>query len=193
MDEQLEPFENQSPVFKDYLPSAGIAGGIFGFITFVLGLVIGYVQIASEPTGSFFSPLMFGSAIVCLAAAFAGPLAVWHFAKEVTAYIKLGQGALIGFLAGTALILLSALMSELWLFIDPDFTEKMMRSAIANIEAMDMPNETKEMMIDSTADGLRDQNFLTTIFYGIPMYGILNLVTGLIGAAIFRKKEEETF
>lgn len=193
MEESVQKPENLS--FGDYWPSAGIVGAIFGVITFAIGLVFGYYQIASEPTGSMFSPMVFSGVVVCLIIAVAGALAVWHFAKEVTPYMKLSQGAVIGFLTGAAIVITSALLNEIWHLIDPDYTEKLLEAAVANFEAMDLPADTKDAMIDSTADSIRSGSSLgAQILYGIPMYGILNLISGMIGAKIFgQKKEDETF
>ena len=84
--------DEQKLTFSDYLPSIGIVGLIFSLISFAVGLFFGYQQINSEPTGSFFSPAMLSSGVICLVSAFAGLIAVWHFTREVTPKIKLGQG-----------------------------------------------------------------------------------------------------
>lgn len=181
--------------FGDYLPSAGLVGAIFSVVTFALGLAIGYQQIGSDPSGSFFSPTMLGGVFICLISCLAGALAVWHFTKEVTPYIKLGQGAALGFITGVVIVLLSAVFNEIWLFIDPAYTDKLVEATIANVEAMDLPSEQKNQMIDSMAESVRSQQaFGTQILWGIPMFGILNLLSAMIGVKIFAKKEdEETF
>jgi hypothetical protein len=59
------------------------------------------------------------------------------------------------------------------------------------MEAMELPQEQKQQMIDMTAENIRSQqNIGSQLLWGIPMYGILNLITGMIGAKIFGKKEE---
>ena len=186
--------DEQKLTFSDYLPSIGIVGLIFSLISFAVGLFFGYQQINSEPTGSFFSPAMLSSGVICLVSAFAGLIAVWHFTREVTPKIKLGQGALIGFLTGAVIVLVSVGLSELWVALfDPDYTQKVLDSMIRNIEEMEMPDAQKQDMIDAMAQSTTEQSIFQQIFWGIPITGLLNLLTGLIGVKIFAEKEEETF
>jgi hypothetical protein len=181
--------------FSDYLPSVGIVGAIFSLISFVGGLFFGYQQINAEPTGSFFSPFMISSGVICLITSIAGLIAVWHFSKEVSPALKMGQGAVIGFLTGAVIVVISIILSELWvMFVDPEYNQKVLESMIANIEAMDMPQNTKDDMIDAMAESIdTQQSFLRQIFWGIPVTGLLNLVTGLIGVKLFAEKHEEAF
>ncbi len=189
--------EKKNPIysFSDYWPSIGIVGAIFSLITFVGGLFFGYQQINSEPTGSFLSPFMISSGVICLISSIAGLIAVWHFTKEVSPVLKLGQGAVIGFLTGAVIVVVSVLLSELWvLLVDPEYNEKMMESVIANFEAMDMPQSTKDDMIDAMAESMESQqSILRQIFIGIPITGLINLISALIGVAIFAEKEQKDF
>lgn len=190
-----EEITRQELSFSDYLPSIGIVGVIFSLVSFVVGLFFGYQQINAEPTGSIFSPMMFSGLGICLVTSLAGLIAVWHFTKEVTPYLKLGQGALIGFLTGAVIVIVSILLNELWIHIfDPDYTTKIMEATIANIEAMDMPQDAQQEMIDAIAESVgSSQSILQQLFFGIPVTGLLNLITGLIGVKIFGEKQEETF
>jgi len=190
--EQTTGQSSDSISIGDMLPSAGVVGLIFSIVTFAITLAINYYVISAEPTGSFFSASTIGSSVVCLVSLLAGVLAVWHFVKEVNPYIKIGQGAALGFLTGAFVVILSAIFGEIWNFIDPDYAEKVVDATIANFEAMDVPNAQKDAMIDSAAS--QQMSFLTQILWGIPMSGILNLLTGMVGVKIFAKKEnEETF
>ncbi len=180
---------------NNYWPSIVIVGAIFSLISFVIGLFFGYQQINSEPAGSFFSPFMLSSGVICLFTAFAGMVTVWHYTKEISPSLSLGQGAVLGFLTGAVITILSVVLSEIWvMFFDPEYTEKILASMIANIEAMDMPSSTRDDMIDAIADSMEtQQSFLRQIFWGIPVTGLLNLLTALIGVKVFAKKDEETF
>jgi len=195
MNEENIKQEEQNFSFNDYWPSIGIVGAIFSLISFVAGLFFGYQQINSEPTGSFFSPIMLSGVIVCLVTSLAGLLAVWHFTREVSPKLKLGQGAVIGFLTGAVIVVISVILNELWIMlVDPEYTQKILESTIANIEAMDMPQSAKDDMIDAMAESIeQSQSFLRQIFWGVPITGLLNLITGLIGVKLFAEKEEETF
>lgn len=186
---------NEEHAFSDYWPSAGIVGAVFGVIAFAIGLAFGYMQIASEPTGSLFTPMTISGVVVCLFVAVGGAISVWHFTSEVSPYLKLGQGAIIGFLTGAAITVVSVFLNEIWHFIDPQYTEKYLEAAVANFEAMDLPADTKEQLIDSTVESIRSSTSLVQqLFYGIPMYGILNMISAMIGVKIFgKKKDQETF
>lgn len=181
--------------FGDLLPSATLVGFIFSIITFALGLAAGYYQISSEPSGAILSPSMLSGTVICLVSILGGLLAVWHFAKEVNPFIKLGQGAALGFITGAVMVIMTAVYGEIWNFIDPQYTDKLVEATIASVEAMDLPDAQKQPMIDSMASSVRQQtSFVSQILWGIPITGILNLLTGMIGVKIFAKKEnQETF
>ncbi|MDR8393083.1 DUF4199 family protein [Aliifodinibius sp. S!AR15-10] len=187
-DQEVQP-EKESP---SYWTSVGIASLLFGIIAFVISIITVYATINAEPTGSFFSPTQLIGVLGCLVGAFGGMVATWHYAKEYDVVIKLGKGALIGFLTGVGITVISTLLNQVWLLFDPDMTQKMIESTVANFEAMDMPDEQKQQMIDATVESMRGQNNIgTQLLWGIPMYGILNLLTGMIGAKVFGKEESE--
>lgn len=180
---------------RDYLPSAGIVGVIFALLTFVVGLFFGYQQMNAEPTGSAFSPAMLSGGIICLVSAFAGLVAVWHFTKEVSPLLKLGQGAALGFITGAVITIISVVLNEIWVgMVDPEYTQKILESMIANVEAMDIPDSAKNDAIDGMAQSMgAGQSIWSQLFIGIPVTGLLNLLTALIGVKVFAKKPEDTF
>lgn len=186
-----EVSQNNSFNFNNYWPSVVIVGAIFSLVSFVIGLFFGYKQIHAEPSGSLISPIMISSGVICLATAFAGMLAVWHYTKEINPVIKLGQGALVGFLTGAAVVIFSAVLNEIWLLIDPEYTEKLIEATIANVEAMNLPADAKNDMIDAMAESMSHQSILKQIFIGIPVPGLLNMATAMIGVKVFAEKEEE--
>lgn len=185
--------QNENTI-STFWPSIVIVGLIFSLVSFVINIFFGYRQINAEPTGAIFSPMMLSGVIVCLVTCVAGAVAVWHYTREVSPNLKLGQGALIGFLTGAVIILFSVILNELWQLFDPQYTEKLIEAAIANVEAMDLPSNTRDDMIDTMAESVRgQQSILQQIFWGIPITGLLNLVSGMIGTKIFANKEEESF
>ncbi|MDZ7690496.1 MAG: DUF4199 domain-containing protein [Balneolaceae bacterium] len=169
-----------------------IASVLFGIIAFVVSLISVYSMINAEATGSFFSPSQLIGLLACLFGAFGGMVATWHYAKEYGVSIKLGRGALIGFLTGVGISIVSVLLSQLWQFFDPDMTQQMIDSTVANLEAMELPEQQKQQMIDTTVQSMRGQQSLSSqLLWGIPMYGILNLITGMIGAKVFGEEKDE--
>lgn len=187
----MEDPQQQTPTEKSsYWNSVAIGGVVFGVIIFVLSLVAGYATINSESTGSIVSPAVWIGALSCLVGAFGGMLAVWHYANDYNISITLGRGALIGFFTGVAVAIVSVLLNELWTFVDPDMTQQIVDSTIANFEASDLPEQQKQQMIDMVAGSREGESIGSQLLSGIPLYGILNLLTGMIGAKIFGKDEE---
>ncbi len=179
---------NSSP---SYWTSVGIASVLFGIIAFVISIATIYITINSDPTGSFISPSQLIGLLGCLVGAFGGMVATWHYANEYDTVIKLGKGALIGFLTGVGIAIISTFLHQIWLLFDPDMTQQMIDSMVANMEAMDIPDEQKQQMIDTTVQSMRDQQSIgSQLLWGVPMYGILNLITGMIGAKVFGKDED---
>lgn len=193
--EQSDPIYNDGASSQDhsYWPSVLIVGGIFSVVGFVINISLGYMQIGSEPTGSLLSPLMVNSVVVCLATCVGGLVAVWYFTKEVTPVLKLGRGALIGFLTGAVIVVASTILNELWLTIDPDYTEKLLASVVENVEAMDLPSDTRNQVIDQMAAGIQETSVVQQLLMGIPVTGLLNLLTGMLGVKLFAARQEETF
>jgi hypothetical protein len=186
MQESHQTLENEQP---SYWASVGVAGLIFGIVASAIGLVAAYAIINSEPTGGFSFTSLIGI-LGCLVAAFGGMLATWHYANEYDASITLGQGALIGLLTGFAITIVSIILGQIWDLIDPDMLQQMIDASVANLEAMDMPEEQKQQFIDSTVEGMRKQgSIIYQLWTGALAYGILNLITGMIGAKIFGKEE----
>ena len=184
--EQTNQYNSTQP---SYWASVGIAAVIFSLLTTVLQLISGYMQINAEPTGSLFSPTMLFGVVVCLVGAFGGMVAVWHYANEYQITMKLGKGALIGFLTGAVMVLIGIVLNKLWLLVDPDMQQKMVESTIANFEAMDMPEDTKQQMIDQAASQA-NPSIGMQLLYGIPLFGILNLLTGMLGVSLFARNKE---
>ena len=183
--EQTESFETEQQ--PGYWPSVGMAAFIFAIATTALGLIMGYAIIGGS-TGWIFSSI-FG-VVICLVGAFGGMMAVWHYAREYQLKITLGKGALIGFLTGVVMVVISVVFSEIWQFFDPAYTQKMIESMVSGFEAMDMPQE----QIDAAFQSIKNRQTISSqLLWGIPVSGILNLLTGMLGVALFAKKKETDY
>jgi|SRR5690625_329651 len=176
----------------DYWQSVLLAGGILSVAGVLLNTLFGYMQIGSEPDGRLLNPLMIGSIVVCLATCLGGMGAVWHVVNNVSPYMTLGRGALIGFLTGAAIVIFSALLNELWQMVDPTFSERVLDSVISNIERMDMPADTRQQMIDQMAADAGNPSLIQQIVAGIPFTGLLNLLSGMLGVRLFADRQSET-
>lgn len=170
------------------------AGTIMAVIIFSLSTITGYVQINSQPDGSIVQPSFTGSFLVCLIGAFAGMLAVWYYTRYVQSHLTLGRGALVGVLTGLVVIIGENILATIWNLIDPDYTNQLMESIIANIEAMELPEDLKQQQIDMIAEQYQQvssfSGFFTQILYGFPLYGLLNVITAMIGVKVLGKEKE---
>ncbi|MEX2585827.1 MAG: DUF4199 family protein [Balneolaceae bacterium] len=176
---------------NDYWHSVLIVGAAFGVVGSLVTILFGYLQISSEPSGALLTPLMIGSVLVRLATCFAGMIAIWHMARSVTPWLTLSRGALIGFLAGGVVVIVDVVVQTLWLQIDPAYTERVLESIIANLEQMNIPGDTREELIDQMAAAVETPSLFSQIFYGIPVTGLLNLLTGMLGIKYFARKPDK--
>jgi Na+/H+-dicarboxylate symporter len=147
------------------------------------------MTLGTEPSGSFFSSAQLFSTIGCLIGALGGLFANWHYAKENEITYKIGKGALIGLLVGAVATIFTVIISQIWNLIDPSYQQALVDWNIQNFEAMQMPAEAKEQAIA----GMEDPNSLKNIglqalfiFIGL---GIVNVISGLIGAKVFASEE----
>lgn len=186
MEESQQQTYNNEP---SYWNSVAIGGVIFGGIVFALYLVAAYATINSEPSGSLFSPTQLIGVLGCLFGAFGGMLAIWHYAGNYNISVTLGRGSLIGFLTGIAIAVVYVILTELWTFVDPDMTQQVVESTIANLEQSDLPEQQKQQFIDLTAGSREGEGIGSQLLSNIPLYGILNLITGMIGAKVFGQNE----
>lgn len=182
--EQTDQF-NSVEENPSYWGSIGVAALIFAIITFVLQIALGYVQMSGN-SGWVFTSI--AGVVVCLIGAFGGMMAVWHYANEYDITFNFGKGALIGFLTGVAIVIISIILMKLWLLVDPDYQQQILEATMERFEEMDVPEESLGEMRANV-----ESRFTITqqLLWGIPITGILNLLTGLLGVQLFAKEEEE--
>jgi hypothetical protein len=172
-----------------YWNSVIIGSAVAGIIVTAFSLIGGYTMIGSEPSGSFFNSAQIWSTIGCLIGAVGGIIANWHYAKEYNVTYKIGKGALIGLLVGVISTIIIVALSQLWNLIDPSYQQAVIDWNIQNLEATQMPAEMREQAIA----GMENPNSVTNIaiYTGTTLVGmgILNVISGLIGAKIFAPEE----
>lgn len=163
------------------------AGALIGLLSFTLNLVFGYLQITSEPSGSLMVPLAGGIGVFLITCT-GGFLTIRQLGTAMDLVLSRGRTALIGFLTGAVIVTISALLNELWYLLDPEYTEKLVRSMVETVQRMDLPDGNRQEMIDQMAAGVDRVPLWTQIFYGTPVTGLLNLVSALIGMRWYVKK-----
>ncbi|MDG5768002.1 DUF4199 family protein [Balneolales bacterium ANBcel1] len=181
---------------KSYWNAAGKAGAIFGFIVFLITIIGGYITIHSEPSGSFLMMYYASSAIGCLIALFGGVLAVKFYINEHGKELKVGRGAVIGLFTGVFIALVSVVLSMIWPVIDSSYIDNLQNAMIANIEASTMfDSAMKDEMIDATYTQMQNYhsagNILQMLGMGAVMYGLLNVLSGMLAAKVMGKAPEE--
>ncbi len=172
---------------KSYWNAAGMAGVIFGLLVFIVSLIGSYITIYSEPDGSLVTGNMVASAIGCLIGAFEAVLAVKRYINEYGPEITIGKGAIIGLATGVMITLVFQLLSLIWPLIDTSYIENLHTAMINNIEMMEqIPAAQKEEMIDSIYTQMQNYysagTILQNLFLGLLIYGLLNLLSGLLSA-----------
>ncbi|MEX2478476.1 MAG: DUF4199 family protein [Gracilimonas sp.] len=180
--------ENEQ-VQPSYWNSVIIASLLTAIIITAFSLIGGYMTLGTEPSGSFFSSAQLFGTIGCLVGALGGLFANWHYVKENKVTYKIGKGALIGLFVGLVATIFSVIIGQIWNVLDPGYQEALIEWNIQNLEAMQMPAEAREQAIA----GFDDPNSLSNIglqalftFIGL---GIVNVISGLIGAKVFASEE----
>ncbi|MEX0779397.1 MAG: DUF4199 domain-containing protein [Balneolales bacterium] len=178
----------------NYWNSVARAGLIFGLIVFALNLIGGYMTINSEPSGGFIGESMLAGLVSCLIGAFGGMVAVKFHLIENPRPMLLGRGAVIGLATGVVIALVSIVLGLFWNLVDPAYTEKLIESTIASIEAMDLPESQQNEMIDSVASEMQRMQSASGVVMAFAMnallYGILNLLTGMLGVKFYSPEEK---
>lgn len=180
--------ENEQ-VQPSYWNSVIIAASVTALIMTILSLIGGYMTIKSEPSGSFFSSVQLFGMVGCLLGAAGGFIATWHYAKENNITFKPGRGALIGLMVALVATIITVILGQLWNVIDPSYTQAMVDWQIANMNAMQMPEEARQQAIESMANPNSFKNIAMQAGISFVVLGILNSITGMIGAKVFASEE----
>ncbi|MEX0684959.1 MAG: DUF4199 domain-containing protein [Balneolales bacterium] len=178
-----------------YWNAVTLTGIIFGLIVFVLNIIGGYATIGAEPSGGWVGPSMFTGLFSCLLAAFGGMVAVRiHLKQNPQPPLQLGRGAMIGLATGIVIAFVSTVLGLIWNIIDPSFSQNLIEASIANIEAMNIPEDQKQEMIDSVAAQMQQMysvgGLVMAFVLSSLLYGILNMLTGMLGVKFYSPNEE---
>jgi hypothetical protein len=180
----------QVQAMPSYWNSVIIASLITAIIVTAFSIIGGYMTIGTEASGSFFSSSQLFGTIGCLIGALGGVYANWHYAKENDVTYKIGKGALIGLLVGLGATIFTVILGQIWTLIDPSYQDALIDWNRQNIQAMQIPDASKEAALE----GMKDPSSLKNIaLQGLYMFiglGIVNVISGLIGAKVFASEEE---
>lgn len=181
--------EQQNETLPGYWESVGLAAGVVGLLSFIFELALQYLQIGSDGSLGIVIISAIGSFAVCLFGALGGMFAIWHYAKTFDITLELGKGALIGFFTGVGIVVIGIVLEQMWSVVDPDLHRQLMDSLIATYENMELPEDMKQMMIDSAAAEAESSALGSQLFFGILVTGILNLLSGMLGVTLFAREK----
>jgi len=115
------------------------------------------------------------------------------YIKATDQRVPVGKGAVIGLVTGVLIALISGVLGILWDFVDPTMTTNMMNSMMSAVDTLPEMNEAaRQQAVDQMMANDPTQWSVRLMGLGVGTigFGIMNLITGMIGAAIFSKKEE---
>lgn len=181
MEQQNQFTEAEEP---SYWNSVALAALLFAIVAFGLNTVLQYAMVSGS-SGPLFS--MGAGFAVCLIAAFGGMLAVWHYANEYDITFKLGKGALIGLLTGVGIAILALALGRLWQMIDPGLHQQIVENALEKLNNSNLSEAQVEAAKQRVKEG---SSLLMQLLVSVLMYGIPNIITGMIGVPLFAKEEE---
>jgi hypothetical protein len=92
-------------------------------------------------------------------------------------------------MVGLGATIFSVIISQIWNVIDPGFQEALIEWNIQNLEAMQMPAEAREQAIAGFDDPNSLQNIGLQALFTFIGLGIVNVISGLIGAKVFASEE----
>ena len=173
-----------------YWSSVFIGAIIIGVIMTIMSIGSQYMTLSSEPTGAQFTLAQLVGMVVCLVAAIGGIISTRHYAKENDITFTIGTGALIGFLTGIVGVVISGVISLIWTkIIDPGLNQAVYDWQIANLEAQNLPDAQMEMALSFMPDPTSMSAFFIATGVSLLIIGIVNALTGMIGAKIFASEE----
>ncbi len=175
--------ENEQTL-PSYWPSVFVAGLITAIIYSVVGLISQYTMLSNPSVGQILGYF------VCLLGAIGGIIGNWHYAKEHNVTYKIGRGALIGLFTGVIAVLFGTVINLIWTaIIDPDLNQAIYDAQMASMESQNMTQEQLEMAQSFVPKPGTSMYYISTVGFGLLALGIINTITGLIGAKIFASEE----
>tara|TARA_R110002124_G_scaffold287282_1_gene472228 strand:+ start:9599 stop:10147 length:549 start_codon:yes stop_codon:yes gene_type:complete len=173
-----------------YWPSVTQAAIIIGVLMAAMGIGSQYMTISNEPAGAQFSLGQLVGILICLVAAIGGIISTRQHAKENNITFTIGTGALIGFLTGVVGVVISGVINLIWTkLLDPGLNQAVYDWQIANLEAQNLSDAQLEMALSFMPDPTSMSTFLIATGVSLLVIGIVNLLSGMIGAKIFASED----
>jgi len=185
--------QNDFEELPSYWKSVGVAGVLFAVIAIVVKILLTLWRFKAYSSGSYhIVDIVLGTIIlVWLIKAFGGAFACWYYNRQYSKKMQVGRAAMVGFLTGVAITVAGIIINLIWHLIDPTMLHRRMQNAIAIVKSMNLPHGQKKQIIQSVKHSFKNQgNIGQNLFAGIFIYGIPNIITGMIGAKIFDRNKK---
>ncbi|MDQ7040437.1 MAG: hypothetical protein Q9M35_05810 [Rhodothermus sp.] len=145
------------------LPSILLGGAVIAVTNTLLGMFVLHFALKQSPLAVLISYLG------CLVSIGAGLLAVWHYTSTYQETVSGRQGAILGFWAGAAAMLIGSILSGLlkWTGL--------------------MPDVPAQMHYNVPSFALHWSFQILVYLFTVVIYALLGLIGGVIGAALFKK------
>jgi hypothetical protein len=186
--------ENHVDTSTLFWVTAGISGVIVGVGAFFFKVLLTFIRLHAGPQNGLLSvDLILGIiGLIWLIKACGGGFACWYYKKRSGLSVVMGRAAMMGFLTGVAITIVSIILSALWHWIDPGIIHHKFQSDVAIIKSLDITTAQKKEFIDGITKSMKSfHNPGKLLFSGLFIFGIPNLITGMIGAKILGRKDNE--
>ena len=178
-----------------YWPSVIIGALVVTIVTSVIVTAYLYYLASAEPSMGLLIKSGLMMPISCLFGLLGGIISTRHYAKTNEITFAIGKGALIGLYTGLVASVFSLLLSQLWQFIDPALMENFSNNLIEAMGSANMPEAQYNETVDKMRADFANQQTLVGVLKGgainAAVLGIVNAISGMIGAKIFASPEEE--
>lgn len=167
---------------------------IFALVITVLSTAISYFMITMEPSMTVFIVPSIIFLSMCIIGGLGGLFVVRSYVKDTDAIVKVGNGAVMGLITGVIIAVTSGLLGIIWTFVDPTLAERVMEATMNAVDSMgEMDSAQRDAMMDQMManDPTKLSTQLMSMGINAALLGIVNMITGMIGASIFSKKVEE--
>ena len=177
----------QMPNYWPAVITGALIGGIIVSLTSKAGV---YITVSSEPTGSFINLTQGIGIIGCLIAAVGGYIANRKYATENELTYPIGKGALIGLFTGVVMAVFVTLIELLWAYvIDPSYLDTFLEWNRQNTDLMQIPESSKELIYAELDAADSPTATLKQFGYFVVAYGIVNVISGIIGAKLHASED----
>jgi len=173
----MEPIEQ-----KSFVNTAVIIGVIFGVVYSLINVITLTIGVNSGAVGV--GSVLFFCFMCCAFAILPGLLANRYYIIEIQSAIEIGKGALIGLTAGIVFgVVFGFFDNVVWKIFGVDTEALTMEYMLLMFENLDLQDANMRDQMMESSSGSR----VLSLFLNVLVAGLLNVLSGMAGAAIFSK------